>query len=146
MKSRLPGFLAILTVTLPTILAVNARAAGVEIKILSNRAFVVSGGTGGQVWHIQYGAGMGPGRLPGGGVLFLAGPGSTAFFTHENWLRRIDVDRGIVTGRWHFPGMRIASLSWKDQHHLHVQVDLRAGSSHRNGRLQRSVENLAHTR
>jgi tetratricopeptide (TPR) repeat protein len=123
MKNRLPGFLALLTVTLPTILAVNAKAAGVEIKILSNRAFVVSGGTGGQVWHIQYGAGMGPGRLPGVGVLSLAGPGSTAFFTHENWLRRIDTDRGIVTGRWHFPGMRIASLSWKDQHHLHVQVE-----------------------
>jgi len=87
----------------------------------------ISGGSGDRAWHIQYGTNgsgvrVAPGRLPGPGVLSLSGPGEIAFFTHDNWLRRIDVDKGMVTGRWHFPGVRITALTWKGDH-IQVQVD-----------------------
>jgi tetratricopeptide (TPR) repeat protein len=32
------------------------------------------------------------------------------------------VEKGLVTGRWRFPGLRISSLAWKDDH-LQVQVE-----------------------
>lgn len=121
MRTRLPGFLAILTLALPGFLPTEAAAADVQIAILSNRAFRVSGGPVNQQWHVQYGSGNGPGRLPGAGVLSLSGPEHTAYFSHENWLRRIDTEKGVVTGRWHFPGNRITALAWT-KNHLQVQV------------------------
>ncbi|HEY2383063.1 MAG TPA: hypothetical protein VGK48_17945 [Terriglobia bacterium] len=127
MKIRLPGFLTIVGLALPVFLAVNAKAADVQITVLPNHSINVSGGSGKQAWHIQYGARSGPGRLPGVGTLTLSGPGDIAYFTHETWLRRVDVSRGVVTGRWHFPGMRITALAWKDDH-IQVRVeDFRVG-------------------
>lgn len=122
MKIRLPGFLTIAGLVLPVFLAVNARAADVEITVLPNHAIRVSGGSSNHAWHILYGARLGPGRLPGVAALSLSGPGDIAYFTHESWLRRVDVSKGVVTGRWRFPGMRIAALAWKDNH-IQVRVE-----------------------
>jgi tetratricopeptide (TPR) repeat protein len=122
------GFLAIATVALPSFLAVTARAAEVQITRIPDRAaFLVTGGTGAQAWHIQYGLGNNPGH-PAPTTLSAAGPQNIAFFTHESWLRRIDVEKGVVTGRWHFPGVRISNLTWKDDH-LQVEVEDRSGQA-----------------
>jgi Tfp pilus assembly protein PilF len=126
MRNRLPGFLAIFTLGLPTFLAVNASAAEVKITRISDpAAFEVSGGSGAQAWHIRYnlyGIGTPFPNGPGPTVLSAEGPESIAFFTHQNWLRRVDVEKGIVTGRWHFPEERIRHLAWKNDH-LEVQVE-----------------------
>ena len=63
-------------------LTVEAGAAEIGIKRLSRTLFQVEGGTGDQAWHIQYGDRAG-GFFK---ITTLGGPGSTAYFSHGNWL------------------------------------------------------------
>src|SRR5262245_62985207 len=92
--THLPRLLAILLSTATVFLA-NSVAADLRITYPSNVIFEVSGGSGDKTWHVQYG-GV---RAPYYQVKTLSGPGSTAYFTHGGWLRRVDADKGLVTGR-----------------------------------------------
>jgi tetratricopeptide (TPR) repeat protein len=40
----------------------------------------------------------------------VVGQGNRAWFSHGGWLRLIDTEKGVVIGRWHFPG-QIAGLT-----------------------------------
>lgn len=89
-------------------------AGEIEVRQINNFLLELSGGGG--AWHIQYGTQRRPAEFK-----ILAGPGSIAYFSHYNWLRRIDTDKGVVTGRWMFPGQQITSLQWINSH-LQIEV------------------------
>lgn len=127
-KKALPGILALAAAALAVCLAPpSLHAAEIQVRQILNDAIEVTGGTGDRAWHIRYGsvspynrvfeARQGPYR-----TLALAGPGQTAYFSRGNWLRRVDVEKGIVTGRWRFPGIRIVSLAWNGDR-LNVEVE-----------------------
>lgn len=100
----LSTFLAVFAAMLPIFLAPCANAAEIRIERPSATELRISGGSGARAWHIQYGTRR---DYP---VIALAGPGSTAYFSHGNWLRQIDGEKGMVTGRWRFPGSSIVAL------------------------------------
>ena len=117
MKKRLPELLTILMMALPTFLATEAAAGEITVTRPSRVLFEVGGGSGDKAWHIQYGTNP----TPRATVLTLTGPGATAYFSHVGWLRRIDTEKGVVTGRWHFPGF-IKGLTAKDSR-IQVEVE-----------------------
>lgn len=96
--------------------APNLWAGKIEVRQLGNFLLEVSGGSGASAWHIRYGTQFHPAKFK-----TLEGPGSTAYFSHYNWLRRIDTVKGMVTGRWMFPGQAITELQWKDDK---VQIEV----------------------
>ena len=104
-------------------------AGEIEALQISNFLLEVRGGRGDAAWHIQYGTQFRPAKF-----VTLSGPGSTAFFAHYNWLRRIDTDKGIVTGRWMFPGHAITNLRWK-KNLLEVEVQEERSRDSRNVRI-----------
>jgi len=106
-------------------------AGEIEVRQINNFLLGLSGGSGARAWHIRYGTVRRDAEFK-----TLAGPGSVAYFSHYNWLRRIDTDKGIVTGRWLFPGQAITGLQWMDGH---LRVDV-AQSGNRNGPVPRSFE------
>ncbi len=102
------GFLGAVLVVLSAATPV-ARAA-VELKrITPGKAptlIEISGGTGRQAWRLRYGAAV---RLLEWARLAEA-PGKRAWFSHGGWLRLIDSEKGMVVGRWHFPGLIVRLL------------------------------------
>src|SRR5688572_21395738 len=111
-RFRAAGLIAALfLMTAPKLLAGE-----IEVRQINNFLLELSGGKGARAWHIQYGTVRRDAEFK-----MLAGPGSDAYFSHYNWLRRIDTDKGIVTGRWFFPGKTITNLQWMDGH-LRVEV------------------------
>jgi tetratricopeptide (TPR) repeat protein len=72
-------------------------AAAVSIKKVNN-ILEVSGGTGSAAWTVRYGT-----PLHVATPRELAVNGNHVWFSHDNWLRRMDLQRGVVTGRWRFP-------------------------------------------
>lgn len=107
------GIAALLVMT-----ASALHAANLEVVQINNFLLELRGGSGAGAWHIQYGTDYSPAR-----IVTMFGQGPEAYFAHYNWLRRIDLDKGIVTGRWVFPGYSIQGLSWKGSH-LEVVVSL----------------------
>ncbi len=94
----LPFFLA------PVVMAAEIR---IERPHLGQLRIVSAGDSNnGNGWHIQYGTSRYP-RFPDNAIA-LPGPAPVAYFSHRNWLRRIDTNKGIVTGRWRFPASIIA--------------------------------------
>lgn len=111
-RSRAAGLLAgLFLMTTPKLLA-----GGIEVRQINNFLLELSGGSGARTWHIQYGTVRRDAEFRA-----LAGPGSVAYFSHYNWLRRIDTEKGVVTGRWLFPGQTITSLQWREGH-VRVEV------------------------
>jgi tetratricopeptide (TPR) repeat protein len=122
MGSRIAARIAVLLL----IAAPTLQAADFEVVQLNNFLLELRGGSGANAWHIQYGTDFRPARYRA-----LSGPGPIAYFSHYNVLRRIDLDKGVVTGRWIFPGYAIRFLTWKGSH-LEVVVS----SDERRGRLR----------
>ncbi len=119
MKKALPEFLAMMAMVLPGFLASEATAGEIKINRPATVEFEIAGGGGANAWHIQYGTPT-TGSRPK--LIALPGPGTTAYFSHGVWLRRIDTERGVVTGRWRFPGTAITALTAKDDH-LQLEVE-----------------------
>lgn len=95
---RVPILLAIVTV----ILAPSAWAQTVRIEPLSPLKIELIGGAAGAPWRIRYGTNAANFEAR----LYMAGaPAGHVYFAHGPWLRLIDVARGVVVGRWRFPGM-----------------------------------------
>jgi tetratricopeptide (TPR) repeat protein len=125
MRKRLPTFLSILALVMPVFLATAADAAEIKVSYPARGVFVISGGSIEKPWHIRYGRAI-VGAV--GKVVTLAGQGPDAYFSDGNWLRRIDAEKGIVTGRWHFPGSSITALTLTDDH---IQVEAEDDSGRR---------------
>jgi tetratricopeptide (TPR) repeat protein len=125
-RFRAAGLIAGLLMMTPAL-----RAGEIEVRQINNFLLELSGGRGAGAWHIQYGTPSRPSEFK-----TLAGPGSTAYFSHYNWLRRIDTRRGVVTGRWLFPGLAISGLRW-EKGHLQVEV---AQAGYGNTRIRRTYD------
>jgi tetratricopeptide (TPR) repeat protein len=96
-------------------------AGDVEVRQIGNFVIEMSGGSDDSAWHLQYGTNLALSKFK-----TLPGPGSTAYFSHNHWLRRVDTDKGVVTGRWIFPGQAITNLRWNNNH-LEVEVAMDPG-------------------
>ena len=106
-RRLLPKFLA---VSLATFWAAGpAEGAGVQLTRVSNLTTEISGGTGKGAWRLRYGT------LPQSGFeplepRLVPSEGDRAWYSYGGWLRLIDTQKGVVIGRWHFPG-EIVSLT-----------------------------------
>ena len=98
---------------------VDGPAPGVEVEMkrLSDEEILVIGGQGSQRWHLLYGTRSYEGQ-PYYRAQLLPVQGGSAYFSHGGWLRLLDTRKGIVLGRWRFPG-QIYALTPKGGH---VQV------------------------
>jgi tetratricopeptide (TPR) repeat protein len=113
-----PSFLA---VTLATFWAVlPARGAEAQLNRLSVALIEITGGSGANAWRIRYGAHYSFYQVQ----LVRAGP-DRAWFSHGDWLRLIDTQRGIVIGRWRFPA-QIVGLVPKEKR-VQVEIEDRMG-------------------
>ncbi len=90
-------------------LALPAFAVNSEVRInpVSDNVFEITGGARGQAWRLQYGKGPGLPVKP----LLAEAEGSRAYLSDGTWLRMIDTWKGVVVGRWHFPGHEIVRLT-----------------------------------
>ncbi len=93
----------------------------------SDTVIEISGGSGKQAWRLRYGTLASVGRTMAQPQLALA-EAHRAWFSHAGWLRLIDTEKGIVIGRWHFPG-EIARLTPKGSK-VEVETQDRASESH----------------
>jgi tetratricopeptide (TPR) repeat protein len=79
--------------------------AGAEARMnhVSDTLIEITGGTGARAWRLRYGT---PRAYPDIPVQshFVTTEGNRAWFSHRGWLRLIDTEKGMVIGRWHFPG------------------------------------------
>ncbi len=103
--------------------AVPAWAGTVEVHQLSTYLLEVSGGNGPHAWHIRYATRFRPAVFA-----TLEDRGNVAWFSHYNWLRRIDTEKGIVTGRWMLPGL-IKKLQFRNGR---LQATVSSGNSYFN--------------
>ncbi len=85
--------------------AMPVASAAVELKRISPEKapsqIEISGGTGRQAWKLRYGTDAGHIEW----ARLKEAPGKRAWFSHGGWLRLIDTEKGLVRGRWHFPGL-----------------------------------------
>jgi tetratricopeptide (TPR) repeat protein len=101
-RAALPVLLAALAVFLA---AAPTYAGEIEIRKVSENVLEVAGGEGAQAWSIRYGTLAFRNPLDSGVTARVApGEGDRAWFAHGGWLRLIDTRRGLVIGRWRFPG------------------------------------------
>jgi tetratricopeptide (TPR) repeat protein len=97
--------------------APSLRAGDLTVEQIGPYVLEVRGGAGANAWHIQYGTVFKPSKF-----VVLPGPGPITYFSHYNWLRQIDTEKGVVTGRWMYPG-NIERLSLKEGK-VDIQVNL----------------------
>jgi tetratricopeptide (TPR) repeat protein len=78
----------------------------------SANEFEIRGGEGPASWVLRYGT-LSEWKAQ------LVAAGNYAWLSNGGWLRRIDATRGVVTGRWHFPGIIVRLAPVENR----VQVD-----------------------
>jgi tetratricopeptide (TPR) repeat protein len=95
--ARLPRTLALL----PIFLAVLALPAVATVTLTQTEGKLeLKGGQGKNQWTLTYGTSTTWKRQA---VLAEVSP-TRAYFSHGDWLRLLDTGKGVVIGRWHFPG------------------------------------------
>ena len=77
--------------------AFSLRGAEAQMNLREN-LIEISGGSGAKAWTIRYGTADFYQKH------FANSDGNRAWLSHGGWLRLVDIDKGFVTGRWHFPG------------------------------------------
>ncbi len=82
------------------IFAATASLSGADAKMSLPRENLmeISGGAGARAWTIRYGTGASYQKK------LVNAAANRAWISHGGWLRLIDAERGVVVGRWHFPG------------------------------------------
>lgn len=70
---------------------------------VSDTLIEITGGSGARAWRLRYGTPR-PNAVVPVQSHFVTMEGNRAWFSHRGWLRLIDTEKGIVIGRWHFPG------------------------------------------
>ncbi len=78
--------------------ALPGAAAVAQMNLPGKELVEITGGTGTRAWRIKYGT------LDSYQKKFVMAGESRAWFSHSGWLRLIDTEKGVVVGRWHFPG------------------------------------------
>lgn len=106
----------ILTALLAVFWAVTQAAAGdVQMAHPSDRLIEVTGGSGREAWRLQFRTQSYYNKL------LVTGQGGFAWFSHGGWLRLIDTKKGIVGGRWRFPGQIVGLVP--AGHQIRVEVE-----------------------
>ncbi len=95
--------LPILLAAVAVFLTVLPAAASVTLNT-GNTAIEISGGTAKRPWKLAYGNIRGMEYSPTVQEISQ----TRAYYSRAGWLRLIDSEKGIVIGRWHFPGAIIA--------------------------------------
>lgn len=96
-------------------------AANAQLTNPSKTLIEITGGSGSKAWTIRYGTGEFLSKE------FLSADDHLAWLSHGGWLRLIDTEKGVVMGRWHFPGS-IVHLTGAGQS---VQVQLEEKEANR---------------
>src|SRR5580693_7120936 len=118
----LTGVLAVVTPVILALAAIATIAAGESPAGPSatlhhdNGDIVITGGSGAQAWTLRY-----P-RIPNDEIkdgLVLDGD-ERAWFSNGCWLRLLETRKGVVLGRWRFPGQVLKMTPQKGQ----LQVEL----------------------
>lgn len=81
--------------------ALDGRSADAQMRLPSDNIIEISGGSGSHAWTIRYGTGTFHTKK------FVTSDGHRAWLSHGGWLRLIDTEKGVVVGRWHFPGSMV---------------------------------------
>lgn len=92
-----PRILAAAAIFLAVAPAIAAEAQMVKV---SETAVDITGGSGNQAWRLRYGLILPSEFKPH----FVVGEGNRAWYSYGGWLREIDTQKGVVLGRWHYPG------------------------------------------
>jgi len=116
---RIQGFAkwapVILALLLPAFLAAdNARMEYDGKKFV----YSIQGGTATHPWILHYATVADTFQIK---AVFAQAPGNRAWFSHGMWLRLIDTDRGVVLGRWRFPGQIVALTP--DRSQVKVEIE-----------------------
>ena len=111
--------LALLGSAIPTL------GADVQMNRPSKTLVEITGGSGPQSWQLRYGTHDSYNKQ-----LVAAGE-SRAWFSHGSWLRLIDTKKGVVIGRWHFPGVIVALGPTENQVDVEVENKLNDRVFHR---------------
>ncbi len=98
------------------IVASDGPQVGIELSRPDPAVLEVSGGSGKDAWRMRFGS------RPDISAHVASGEEGRAWFSHGPWLRQVDVAKGIVTGRWRFPG-DIVKLTPSDTK-VEVKLDL----------------------
>jgi tetratricopeptide (TPR) repeat protein len=121
-RRRLPAILA-------SVLAAFWAAAGVravEVKMSQPIASVIeiSGGEGKGAWRLDYGTRLNMTIRKG---VYPAG-NDRAYFAHGFWLRLIDTRKGVVVGRWRFPGQIVRVVPDGRVAKVEIELDVAEGA------------------
>ena len=104
--------LAILGSATPTL------GADVRMNRPSKTLVEITGGSGPQSWQLRYGT------YDSYNKLLVSADENRAWFSHGSWLRLIDTKKGVVIGRWHFPGVIVALGPTENQVDVEVEDKL----------------------
>ena len=98
--------------------AIPTRGADVQMNRPSKTLVEITGGSGPQSWQLRYGTHDSYNKQ------LVSADENRAWFSHGGWLRLIDTKKGVVIGRWHFPGMIVALSPANNQVQVEVEDKL----------------------
>ncbi len=90
--------------------------ATVEMTRPSDRLIEITGGRGRVTWRLRYGTQSYYKKQ------VISGTADLAWFSHSGWLRLIDAKKGIVVGRWLFPGQIVSLVPVGSQVRVEVEA------------------------
>ena len=112
-RATLPAVaLALLGSAIPTL------GANVQMNHPSKTLVEITGGSGPQSWQLRYGTHDSYNKQ------LVSANENRAWFSHGSWLRLIDTKKGVVIGRWHFPGVIVALGPTENQVDVEVEDKL----------------------
>ncbi len=89
----------------------------------------ISGGSGRKSWRLRYGTYFDFATQ----AQLVSVAGNRAWFSHGGWLRLIDTEKGLVIGRWHFPGQIVHLVPQETR--VQVDIEMKLGDQ----RLRRTL-------
>ncbi len=105
--------------------AFPAAAADAQMQVADKSLIELAGGARPRAWRIRYGTSDSHEKQ------FVMAGESRAWFSHGGWLRLIDTEKGVVVGRWHFPGSIIGLTAAEGGVHVEIEDKLSNRTFHR---------------
>jgi len=99
-------------------------AADVQVNRLAETLVELRGGSGSQAWKLRYGTQI---HFK---LLVVPAGSDRAWFSHAGWLRLLDTSKGVVVGRWRFPGQIVSLVPAGNRVQLEVE-EIESGRSFR---------------
>jgi tetratricopeptide (TPR) repeat protein len=105
----------ILAMLLPAFLAAEDARMEYDAKKF---VYSIQGGTATHPWTLRYATVADTFQIK---ALFAQAPGNRAWFSHGMWLRLIDTEKGVVVGRWRFPGQIVTLTPQSSQVRVEIE-------------------------